>query len=605
MHEKGFIKASALLVLGALTLGLVLLSGPVHAKPGVSLEQCRNGSFDAPNDCPDGGGGSGWVSGNAGASNAHFSEGQSIPYRLIMTDLPTGTSITLDLAYDVKHSSKFALDFLTHYDRLPDTAVDPFSDVSGTSATLTTQAITGPSTGDCDSDDDLADELAASFASVPPAEKVMTLQGGTLSGFAYVSQGCLSDAQAETRIQVTFTADSSTAVLAWGGHIAASVHWGAGNAASGISGSPYHMRTKTWSLGNLGNQDRSLAAAAVVAVPSTNVTTIFDAADDTEIALNSSVALGTTVYDSATVTGNNPTGTVTFTFYSGDCTGTVLATDADKALVGGIATSDDHGPLAAGAYAFQASYSGDGFNDPSVSGCEPFSVSKGTLTISTVIHLGDDHDTNYDANVVSGASVPVDSAVHDVANVSGQAGSIAPTGTISFTTWSNGTCEGTGSTLATQGDDSGGGTRSVDTAALSPGQYSFKASIAADDNYETATSDCERLVVDQAASSLTTAPWVYPNDSATVSGLVNPQTGSSLTFTAYTDAACDGPTLYTRTFSDIVNGTYDTDNTATKVTSDTVVYWVVEYSGDTNNTGATSDCVESIAIDITTDEPIP
>src|SRR5262249_25090650 len=33
--------------------------------------------------------------------------------------------------------------------------------------------------------------------------------------------------------------------------------------AGGIQGSPYHMRLKTWNLGNLGNQDRSLAAEAV------------------------------------------------------------------------------------------------------------------------------------------------------------------------------------------------------------------------------------------------------------------------------------------------------------------------------------------------------
>ena len=270
MHEKGFIKASALFVLTILIAGLVLLVAPVQAKPGVSLEQCRNGSAASPNDCPNGGGGTGWVSGNAGASNAHFSEGQSIPYRLIMTDLPIGTPITLDLAYDVKHSGKFALDFLTHYDRLPETVVD----ILGLSNTISTVGVSAPSTGDCATDDSLADELAASFASVPAGEKVMTLKGGTLSTFSYVSQACLSDAQAETRIQVVFTADSATAVLAWGGHIAASVHWGAGNSASGISGSPYHMRTKTWSLGNLGNQDRSLSADAVVAVPSSVVTTI-------------------------------------------------------------------------------------------------------------------------------------------------------------------------------------------------------------------------------------------------------------------------------------------------------------------------------------------
>ncbi|MEK7425348.1 MAG: hypothetical protein AAB131_16080, partial [Actinomycetota bacterium] len=66
------------------------------------------------------------------------------------------------------------------------------------------------------------------------------------------------------RVKVTFTAASLTAVLAWGGHIARAADWGVGNSATGISGSPYHMRLIGWSIGNLGQQDRSLAASAVL-----------------------------------------------------------------------------------------------------------------------------------------------------------------------------------------------------------------------------------------------------------------------------------------------------------------------------------------------------
>jgi hypothetical protein len=34
-------------------------------------------------------------------------------------------------------------------------------------------------------------------------------------------------------IDVTFTADGDTVVLAWGGHIASTLNWGAGNASAG------------------------------------------------------------------------------------------------------------------------------------------------------------------------------------------------------------------------------------------------------------------------------------------------------------------------------------------------------------------------------------
>ena len=88
--------------------------------PSANLDQVRNGGVgcDAtvPNSCNDP---ADWVNGNAGASNAHYQEGQSIPYRLVMTDLPAGNHSVV-IQWDVKHSSANAIDFITHYQRLLD-----------------------------------------------------------------------------------------------------------------------------------------------------------------------------------------------------------------------------------------------------------------------------------------------------------------------------------------------------------------------------------------------------------------------------------------------------------------------------------------------------
>ena len=46
------------------------------APPSANLDQCRNGSSASPVDCT----GGAWVNGNAGASNAHYTEGGSIAY---------------------------------------------------------------------------------------------------------------------------------------------------------------------------------------------------------------------------------------------------------------------------------------------------------------------------------------------------------------------------------------------------------------------------------------------------------------------------------------------------------------------------------------------
>jgi hypothetical protein len=599
-----------------LILGMMIPMIALAAPPKISLEQCRNGSATAPNDCIVLGGGTGWVNGNAGASTAHFVEGHSIPYRSILSATPSGAN-TVTLGYDIKHSGANAIDFLTQYERLephgafipPHPAEDVVpEDGFGPFSSTATCAIPKPS-------NITAANSGGTFDSIVSAGKaVMTVFGASSCSVAQTEIGILSAAQSEARVAVTFTAVDSTVVMAWGGHIARSADWD-GNGAAQISGSPYHMRLKEWTAGNVGNQDRSLSAAAVLAEQSTVITTIH-AADHTTIADGSTIALGSTVHDSATVTGFEPTGNVTFTFYrGGDCdTGTAdAAVAADTVALAFVnsTTSVAHpspskGPLAAGSYAFEATYAGDGGNIGSTSACEPFTVGMGDLTVETTIHLGDDHSTNYDRNATGNgtASVAINSVVHDVALVSGAVSGIAPTGAITFTMWSNGACTGDGSALGTGGAD-GSGIRSDATSALSPGAYSFKATIAADSNYNTATSPCESLLVNQASSTLTSAPWVYPNDSATVSGLVSPLAGSTLTFTAHTANTCSvASQIYSEQFTDIVNQAYDTDNTDTKVSSDSTVYWKVVYSGDANNAGATSNCVEKIELTFTPD-PIP
>jgi hypothetical protein len=136
--------------------------------------------------------------------------------------------------------------------------IDPLTGVSGVSGNITKWAIPAPSSVGSP----VAGQPTDSFNALPAGERVMTLFGGTISNVAYNVEGDLTAAKSETRVDITFTVDSETAVLAWGGHIASRVDWGFDNgdpmSAGGISGSPYHMRLIDWNLNNLGNQDRSL-----------------------------------------------------------------------------------------------------------------------------------------------------------------------------------------------------------------------------------------------------------------------------------------------------------------------------------------------------------
>ena len=75
-------------------------------------------------------------------------------------------------------------------------------------------------------------------------------------------------------------------------------------------------------------------------------------------------------------------------------------------------------------------------------------------------------------------------------------GSIPPTGSVTFTFYSNGTCEGTGTamgTIALDGANPGVAHPSTSTAALTPGTYAFQASWPGDTNFLTVFADVRSI----------------------------------------------------------------------------------------------------------------
>src|SRR6185369_7302062 len=110
-------------------------------------------------------------------------------------------------------------------------------------------------------------------------------------------------------------------------------------------------------------------------------------------------------------------------------------------------------------------------------------VNKAQLSISTDIH---------DATHAIVTSVESGSVVHDTATVTGQVGSIVPTGAVSFTFDQSPIACGT-TPIATALSLDGGKAASIATSGLTTGTYNFRAQIAGDDNYVGATSSCEPL----------------------------------------------------------------------------------------------------------------
>jgi hypothetical protein len=133
---------------------------------------------------------------------------------------------------------------------------------------------------------------------------------------------------------------------------------------------------------------------------------------------NTTVAPGTVIHDEATVTKASgtpagapaPAGTVTFTLYStGTCTGPVLATDANKPLAGGVATSATFtAPSSGGSFSYLAHYNGDANYPGHDAACEPFAVSAVDANIqitppTAVNATGTNHTLTAHVNVNEGS----------------------------------------------------------------------------------------------------------------------------------------------------------------------------------------------------------
>jgi hypothetical protein len=237
-------------------------------------------------------------------------------------------------------------------------------------------------------------------------------------------------------------------------------------------------------------------------------------------------SLGSVVHDTAKVTGDVagfPTGDVSFTL-NGAAVNNDPSADGDA-----TARSVDSAPLAAGDYEYAAHVNGNADYIEADSAKEPLKINKAQLSITTTIH-------NKDHGAVT--SVPADSVVHDTAQVGGKVGDFALPA-VSFTLNGDPVASDNGNV-----DD----IRSVDSAPLTAGSYTYKASVASDSNYLGADSADEPLTV-TAKQEFFCSPGFWKNASDAAWAL----TGHSRTelFNAtvvpsfYGTASADNPTLET------------------------------------------------------------
>jgi hypothetical protein len=352
--------------------------------------------------------------------------------------------------------------------------------------------------------------------------------------------------------------------------------------------SPDRVGTYRWVASYSGDANNAPAGGSCGDPSETTAVHRAEATISTTASQSVTLGDGTAISDSATVSGHQPTGTVTFKAYGPDdavCAGPAAFTSTVD-LSGGTATSGSWVPDHAGTYRWVASYSGDDGNTGVSAGCgedgESVDVAKASPTMST--------------RASAGTVVGDGGTIHDVATLDG---GVNPTGPVTFTLYGPDDPNCTDSSVQMQATLDGNIAVSPTYLPHGAGTYHWVASFPGDRDNEPASGGCgdagETVVVAKAEPAIATTATefaLFPgnpiSDTATVTGGYHP-TGE-VTFDLYRadGTGCAAQAVFS------VSVPLGQDGTAASgdyTPSEPGVYrWVAGYSGDHDNKSVSGAC---------------
>ena len=384
----------------------------------------------------------------------------------------------------------------------------------------------------------------------------------------------------------------------------------AGDGSYATTGGPMADAAGVWHWtavysGDVNNQTASSACTAepvTIAKATPGISTTPQPAGGTvgSTTLNDKVTLSGLVHP---VTGPSA-GTITVALFapsSPSCTGDPVFTDVLTAATGDGSYTTTGGPTAngAGIWHWTAVYSGDANNKAATSSCsaESVTITKATPGISTTPQP----TTGTVGSTVLNDKVTLSGLVDPVTGTS--AGKI----TVELFAPSSPSCTGDAAftDVITAAAGNGSYTTTGGPTANSAGVWHWTASYAGDVNNMGATSGCsaEPVTIAKATPAITTTPQPSKgqvgsttlNDKVTLSGLVDPVTGTSagkitVELFAPSSPSCTGDAVFTETLTATAgNGSYTTTGGPTANAAG-IWHWTASYAGDANNKGATSGC---------------
>jgi hypothetical protein len=367
---------------------------------------------------------------------------------------------------------------------------------------------------------------------------------------------------------------------------------GNGTIASGIatfstSWTPQAMGTYYWKVNYAGNGNNNSFSACGGA----NETVVIGSASPsiTTVASPNTGTVGTAVTAGDTATVNGGFGldgqTVAFGLYdNADCSGSAIIGGNGIIASGSASFSAAWTPSAIGTYYWKVSYAGDNSN-------APYSECGGANETIVINQAGPSI-----ATVLSETSGSIGDTVHDTATLTGATADAG--GTVTYTVFTNATCDAGAIGAGTKTVTNGVIPNSDNIQFNSAGTWYWQAVYSGDANNAGATSPCteEVLTIGQAGPSITTvlsattaAVGDTVHDTATLHGATADAAGT-VTYTVFSNSTCESKYADAGVV-DVTNGIVPNSN-GIQFNSVGTWYWQAVYSGDANNAGATSACIE-------------
>ncbi len=238
-----------------------------------------------------------WIGSALQSSNSAYSEGMSVPQRLLLTNIhsTSGNVHTLTFSHQATKGGVHAYDFLTAYNQgnSPALTLNACNDFGGSDGTTCNSLRSGSNTKMVDAPDDAfiskdgSTQTRINNYESTYGNRQIKIYGNSsisLGSFSSISHDVVNSGDTSDSYvlyTLTWTSSSTNILLEMAGHLSTSADWGTNLGAGSVSGGPYHFKLDKLDGSSLGSQDNQIQAGALILPTTLTVNKICNPTSDT------------------------------------------------------------------------------------------------------------------------------------------------------------------------------------------------------------------------------------------------------------------------------------------------------------------------------------